>query len=364
MAFQHISAQHILQADTRYLVTRAEWDWPVTLAKNCFPADPSPFRADKVWVEDFSHKMRRQVAYTGTGGTSSKINYLMQGTKEWAIPLFKYELVNAAEEDSNADPAIQPRIRRLDNALIKAKIEREIRCARILQDPSIMTQNKMLGAGTRWDDILSPNSDPIGDLRTACVAINETTGLTVDNIIIPQRGYLRMCQHRRIQDEAVSKLRLDSDKLTINNHIIERLLDDSLIQPGAVKTYNAWFNNTADGPSASSSISKTYPMGNIVVVTASAKPGGTGGRDFGFGLLKWWSQVKEGLPDARNLEIAVGNEGFAVTSFPLMQGMGGDIQYFLDAGAPFVQNAEAAFVFYDAFNAADTTNYGTLFESY
>lgn len=364
MAFQHISAQHILQADTRYLVTRAEWDWPVTLAKNCFPADPSQYRADKVWVEDFAHKMRRQPAYTGTGGTSSKINYLMKGTLEWAIPVNKYELINTAEEDSNADPAIQPRIRRLDNALIKAKIEREIRCARVLQDPSIMTQNKMLGAGTRWDDILSPNSDPIGDLRTACRFINEITGLTVDQIIIPQAGYLQMCKHRRIQDEAVSKLNLTADRLTINNHIIERLLDDDLIQPGAVKQYKAWFNNSADGPSSTSVNNRTYPMGNIVVVTASAKPGGTGGRDFGFGLLKWWDVVREALPDAKNLEIAVGNEGFAVTSFPYMEGMGGDKQYFIDAGAPFVQNADAAFVFYDAFNAADTTNYGTLFEPY
>lgn len=364
MADFHISAQHILTADTRYVVSRSAWDWPVTLAKQCFPADPSKHTSDKVWVEDFAHLMRRQPGYTGTGGTASRVNYLMEGTKQWDIPLLKWELVNAIEEDSNADVAIAPRVRRQRAGLIKAKIEREIRCARILQDPAIMTQNETLGPGTRFDDILSPASDPIGKMRQAARQINEITGLTVDNVILPWAGYVQMCQHKNIIQEAINKLRLDSDKLTINNHVIERLFDDDLIVPGAVKTYKAWFNNTADGPAVTDAEQRVYPMGNIVVMTASAKPGGTGGNDFGFGLLKWWDLLRDALPDASNLEIAVGNEGFAVTSFPLMEGLGGDRQFMVDASAPFVQNARAAFVFYDAFNAANAAVYGHLFDSY
>lgn len=364
MADFHISAQHILTADTRYAVSRSVYDWPVTLAKTCFPADPSKHTADKVWVEDFAHLMRRQPGYTGTGGTASRVNYQMEGTKQWDIPLLKWEIVNAIEEDSNADPALQPRVRRQRAALIKAKIEREIRCARILQDPAIMTQNKILGAGTRFDDILSPASDPVGELRTACRKIKQITGLKVDNIIFPEAGLLRMCQHKNIIQEAVNKLDITKDRLTINNNIIERLLDDSLIVPGAVKSYEAWFNNTADGPALVDAEQQVYPMGNMVVLTASAKPGGTGGNDFGFGLLKWWDLLRDALPDAKDLEIAVGNEGFAVTSFPLMEGLGGDRQFMVDASAPFVQNARAAFVFYDAFNALDTALYGNLFDSY
>lgn len=360
----HISSQHILTADTRYVISRQAWDWPTTLAKACFPADPSKFTSDKVWIEDFAHLMRRQPGYTGTGGTASRVNYQMSGTKQWDIPVLKWEIVNAIEEDSNADPAIQPRVRRQRNALIKAKMEREIQCARILQDPAIMTQNKTLGVGTRFDDILSPNSDPIAEIRNAARLIRQTTGLKVDNIIIPWAGYLKMCQHQKIQQEAVSKLDITKDRLLINNHLIERLLDDSLIEPGAVKTYEAWFNDTADGPAATDQEAPVYPMGNIVVMTASAKPGGSGGNDFGFGLLKWWDLLRDALPDAKDLEIAVGNEGFAVTSFPLMEGLGGDRQFLVSAAAPFVQNARAAFVFYNAFNAADTASYGTLFQSY
>lgn len=364
MADFHISAQHILTADTRYLITRRVWDWPVSLAKNIFPADPSKFRSDKVWEEDFAHLMRRQVGYSGTGGTGAQVTYSMRGTRQWDIPVTKWEVRNPIEEDSNADVAIIPRKRRQRNSLIKAKIEREIRMARIVQDAAIMTNNKTLGPGTRFDDILSPTSDPIAELRLRAAEIKRRTGLKVDNIIIPEAGLLRMCQHQKIQQEAVNKLRLDSDKLLINNNIIERLLDDSLIVPGAVKAYEPWFNNTADGPAATDQMAMTYPMGNIVIMTASATPGGVGGEDNGFGLLKWWDLMKEALPDANGVDFLVGNEGFAVTSFPMMEGLGGDKQYLIDASAPFVQNADAAFVWYDAFNAADIATYGTLFESY
>jgi hypothetical protein len=45
-------------------------------------------------------------------------------------------------------------------------------------------------------------------------------------------------------------------------------------------------------------------------------------------------------------------------------GLGGDQAFLISAAAPFVQNAQAAFIFYDAFNAANVADYDDVFSSF
>ncbi|TXH42085.1 MAG: hypothetical protein E6Q97_36360 [Desulfurellales bacterium] len=366
MTVLHQSAQHILQADTRYVISRNVWQWPVSLAGTCFVPDPSDHRSDLVWEEDVAHIMRRQQSITGPDGSFPVVNYRMKGTRRWDIPLRVTRTLNAPLEDGEADPAINPRKRRLRNAIFKARMEREIQSAQIIKDPAIVTQNITLGATERFDAIASTSSDPMAVLRVACRKINEGTGLKVTDIIIPQAGYLEMCRHEKIMAEAVNKLNLTSDRVTIDNNIIERLIDDDLIEKGAVKTYKVWFNNTDDGPHATDLIKRVYPMGNMVIVLARAKAGGSGDQsDYGFGLLKYWDVVKQAFPNDPEVEIVTGNEGFGVYNFPLFDvAGGGDQSQLADAAVPFVQQELAAFAIYGAFNAANTAAYGDLFSSY
>jgi hypothetical protein len=161
MTLLHQSAQHILQADTRYVISRNDWRWPVTVASTLFPFDPSSHKSDLVWKEDVAHLMRRQPQIAGPDGSVPVINYLMEGTRQWDISVRMSKLINAVLEDGDADPAIMPRQRRLRNALLKARLEREIQTCQVTLDPAIMTQNTTLVAGERFDDIYSAASDPI-----------------------------------------------------------------------------------------------------------------------------------------------------------------------------------------------------------
>lgn len=359
-------AQHVESADTRYIIGRREWKYDVTLSGTLFPPDPSSFLSDKVWEEDVAALTRRQPQVSGPSQSPPTINYKMLSPRVWSIPIRLSNGKNDMMQDGNADPAINPRQLRLKTAYLKARMEREIQCAKLLQDSTIMTNNVTLSAGQRFDDINSASSNPIGVLRYVCRILKQWTQRKVDNIIIPEAGLLKMCEHSAIRDEAVNKLSLSSDKLTINNNIIERLIDDSLINPGAVKSYSVWFNNTPDGPATSEQIRETYPMGNIVVVSVNAVPGGVGGQDNGFGLMKYWDFLKNApkLKDVPEQLMVTGNEGFGVVNFPLYENMGGDQFNLINAAIPFVQQERAGFVIYNAFNASDTATYQNLFDSY
>lgn len=359
-------AQHVDQADTRYIIGRRQWVDKVTLSGTLFPPDPSSNLSNLVWEEDVAALTRRQPSVSGPSQAPPIVNYKMQGTRRWSIPIRLLNGQNDLMQDGNADPAINPRQLRLKTAYYKARLEREIQCAKVLQDSTIMTNNITLSAGQRFDDIHSSSSSPIGVLRYVCRILKQWTQRPVDNIIIPEAGLIQMAEHDAIINEAVNKFRLDSDKLTINNNIIERLLDDSLCNPGAVKSYGLWFNNTPDGPAASEQLRMTYPMGNIVVVSCNAIPGGVGGEENGFALMKYWDFMKnaQALASVPDQEMVTGNEGFGVVNFPLYQNMGGDQFNLINAAVPFVQQERAGFVIYNAFNAADTAVYQDLFSTY
>lgn len=362
MTMLNFNSRHVRKTDTRYVISRAEWDFPHCASVDLFPADPSEFQSDLVWEEDVAHLMRRQVAVQGPDGTFPVVNYRMKGTRQWDIPLRVLKVLNPNIEDATTDPAQNPRMRRLRAAWFKIRMEREISAWQVLRDPAVVTQNITLAAGSRFDDILSVNSDPIAVLRLACRRIKERTGRKATDIYIPEAGYLQMCRHEKIQREAVNKLSLTEDRSTINANIIERLLDDALIEKGAVKPFNVIFNNTNDGPSATEQLKYVYPSGPMVIVATRAIPGGTNGSDYGFGLGKYLDHVKSAFKDDPSIQIATGNEGLGVYEAPEYEMAGhGTQSQVLSAWAPFVQQEQAAFAIYGAFNAADTATYQNLF---
>jgi len=362
MTMLNFNSRHVRKTDTRYVISRADWAYPHCASVDLFPADPSEFQSDLVWEEDVAHLWRRQVAVQGPDGTFPVVNYRMKGTRQWDIPLRVLKVNNPNIEDATTDPAQNPRMRRLRAAWFKIRMEREIAAWELLKDPALVTQNVTLAAGSRFDDIHSTASDPMAVLRLACRRIKERTGKKVTDIYIPEAGYLQMCRHDAIQREAVNKLNLAADRLTINGNIIERLIDDSLIEPGAVKPFSVIFNNTNDGPSATELEKLVYPCGPMVMVATRAVPGGTGGSDYGFGLGKFLDHVKSAIPNDPSIQIVTGNEGLGVYEAPEYEMAGhGTQSQILSAWAPFLQQEKAGFAIYGAFNAADTAQYQNLF---
>lgn len=362
MTMLNFNSRHVRKTDTRYVISRNRWEYPHCASVEIFPPDPSQMQSDLVWEEDVLHKMRRQQAVQGPDGTFPIVNFRMRGTRQWDIPLRVLKILNPNIEDATTDPAITPKQRRQETAWYKLRVEREVAAWQLLRDPGQVTQNITLGAGTRFDDIHSSTSNPIGVLRVACRRIKERTGLKVTDIYIPMAGYLRMCEHDNIMREAVNKLNLNADRSTINANVIERLLDDSLIVPGAVKPFEMVFNNTNDRPSAADLEKWVYPSGPMVILVARATPGGSGGSDYGFGLGKYLDIVRSAIPNDPEIQIVTGNEGFGVYEAPEYEMAGhGTQQQILSAWAPFIQQERAAFGIYSAFDATNTATYQDLF---
>ena len=353
-----LQARHVLKPDTRYVVGR-RFQYDVMASTTLFPADPTEFRSDLVWVEDTSYTMRRQPGIAGPDGLYPTVHYRTAGQLRWDIALMCWRIINSDLENADTDAVLQPRQRNLKNALFKARIEREISAWTVLKNAGILTQNITLGAGARFDDITSTSSDPIAVMQYGCEKVFRQTGNKVTDGLIPQPIMRKLKQHEKIMSYAVNKLNLSKDR-EIDGEIIERLIGYDYIVPGALKTYTMVFNNTPDGPSATDQRNLVYPTGPNVILAARATPGGVDGDDYGFGLGKYLSILEQTFPDDPTVQIATGNDGFGVFEFPNYEIVGGGTTtQLVSAWGALVQNPLAAFAIYGAANSADTASYDT-----
>lgn len=353
-----LSARHVLKVDTRYIVSR-EWRFDVAASVVAFPPDPSEFRSDQVWVEDVAAKQRRQPGVAGPDGLFPVVHYRTKGQLQWDIGLRVWRILNGNLEIADTDKVLNPRQRNLETALYKSRIEREILAWHVLNDASVLTQGTTLGAGERFDDISSTSSDPLAVLKYGAQIIRRRTGLKVTDILIPAPIMMKLSLHERLMAYAVNKLNLNAGR-EIDGPMLEKMIGDD-VMPGAIKVYDATFNNTNDNPSATESESLVYFSGPTVVMLARATPGGSNGSDYGFGLGKYLSILEKTLPDAENVQIATGNNGYGVYNFPNYDlAGGGETVQLVDAWGAFVQNAKAAYRISSAALSTRTEYEGSL----
>lgn len=354
-----LSARHVLRVDTRYIVSR-RWQFENCASVLAFPPDPSEFRSDQVWVEDVAAKQRRQPGVAGADGLYPVVHYRTKGQLQWDIGLRVWRILNGNLEIADTDKVLNPRERNLETALYKSRIEREILAWHVLNDASTLTQGVTLGAGSRFDDISSTASDPLAVLKVGAMQIKRQTGMKVNLIMIPDPIMMKLGLHERLMSYAVNKLNLSKDR-PIDAEVLEQMIGYDLIEKGSIKAYDATFNNTNDGPYATESSSLVYFSGPTVVMMALATPGGNGGMDYGFGLGKYLSILESALPNDDTVQIATGNNGYGVYNFPNYDlAGGGDTVQVVDAWAPFMQNAKAAYRISTAATAANTDYDGSL----
>lgn len=346
-----LQARHVLKVDSRYIVSR-RWDFENLASVIAFPPDPSEFTSDSVWVEDVAAKQRRQPGVEGPDGTFPYVHYRTAGQLQWSIALRVWRILNGNIEIANTDKVLNPRERNLETAHYKSRIEREILAWHVLNDASVVTQGTTLGAGSRFDDISSVNSDPIAVMQNGAMQVKRKTGRKVTDVLIPEPIGVKLRQHERIMNYLVSKLNLAKDR-PIDNEVIEQLIGYDLVEKGACKTYSATFNNTLDNPYATEQEQLVYFSGPTVVMLARATPGGQGGMDYGFGLGKYFAMLNQAFPNDDTVQIATGNEGYGVFNFPNFElPGGGETIQVVDAWAAFVQKPTAAYRISGAANPA------------
>lgn len=345
----NISAKHVERVDTRYVIDR-----PLTgqtesmVSTTCFPPDPSEFLSDKVWQIDYAAKLRRQPGFAGADGNLPTVYMRTSGTVSWNIPVYAWLCRVGNIEAATSDAALNVRRNVLATAHDKARIEREIRACLKLRG---LANGQALGAGSRWDDISSTGSDPIANLQMGCEFIKRQTGLKPDRCYIPEPVMRKLTQHERLMGYLVNKLNLSKDR-PIDEEILEALVGKHYLKPGSIRVYDFTFNDTPDSPYASAQFNPKYPLGNRVVLTASATPGGVDGADFGFGLAKYLEFLTGALKD--EAQVTGGNEGIGVFEFPDYDVAGGGTkQQLVDAVEFWVQNALAA---WEITGVADSTN--------
>ena len=337
-----LSSRHVLKVDTRLIVSR-RWDFENLASVLAFPGDPSEYTADSVWVEDVAAKQRRQPAVAGADGLFPFVDYRMKGTLDWHIPLRVWRVLNGNLEDQTSVKVINPRQRRLETAHYKSRIERELIAWHVLNDASTLTQGVTLGAGERFDDITSSSSDPLAVMIYGCRQIKRKTGKKVNLGLIPAPIVDKLRIHQTKQNYAVNLLNLSKDRM-IELDLIEQMIGYDLIEKGALRSYDATFNNTEDSPYTTEQESLVYMSGPTVVLMATGTPGGENGMDYGFGLGKYLSILEGTMGNDPTVQIATGNQGYGVYNFPNYDlAGGGDTTQLVDAWAPFVQKAEAAY---------------------
>lgn len=337
-----LQARHVLRTDTRYIVSR-RWHFDNLASVLAFPADPSEFTSDLVWQEDVAYKQRRQPGVAGPDGAYPVVQYRTAGQLQWNIALRMWKILNGNLEIANTDQVLNPRMRNLEVALYKSKIEREILAWHVLNDAAVLTQGTTLGAGQRFDDISSVTSDPIAVLQQGAIQIKRQTGRKVTDALIPEPIMVKLTQHERIMNYLVSKLNLSKDR-PIDGEILEALIGYNLIEKGAIKVTDATFNNTNDSPYSSTEQELVYFSGPTVVMFARAIPGGDAGIENGFGLGKYLSILKQAFPSDDTVQILSGNEGYGVYNFPNFElAGGGETVQFVDCWGAFVQNPLAAY---------------------
>lgn len=357
MTALQIQARHVLKVDTRYVVAR-RFKSDVLASTILFPADPSEFRSDLVWVEDTAYTMRRQPGIAGPDGLYPTVQFRTAGQLQWDIPLRMLRIINSDLENADTDPSLTPRKRNLKVALFKHRLEREISAWSVLKNPSVMTHSITLGPGTRFDDTSSASSDPIAVMQQGAEEIHRETGLKVTDIMVPQPIMRKLKQHEKVMSYSVNTLNLSKDR-PIDAAIIEQLIGYDYVEPGAIKVESFTFNNTPDSPYATSQVEQAYCTGPNVIMAARATPGGTDGDDNGFGLGKYMALLDKAMPDDPTVQIATGNDGMGVLELPNYDvAGGGTTTQVLSLWAPFVQNPKAAYAIYGAANAADTASYG------
>jgi len=347
-----LAARHVLRVDTRYIVSR-KWRFQNLASSIAFPADPSEFTSDQVWVEDVAAKQRRQPGVSGPDGLFPVVHYRTAGQLTWNIALRVWRILNGNLEIADTDPVLNPRQRNLETAYYKSRIEREILAWHVLNDAAVLTQGTTLGAGSRFDDISSTSSDPIAVMQIGALDVKRNSGLKVTDILIPEPIMVKLTQHERIMQYAVNKLNLSKDR-PIDGEVIEQLIGYNLVEKGAIKVYDATFNNTIDNPYATTEQDLVYMSGPTVAMLARATPGGSDGMDYGFGLGKYLSILKQNFPMDDVVSFNPGNEGYGVYNFPNFDlAGGGETVQLVDAWGAFTQNALAA---YRISGAADPSN--------
>lgn len=358
-----LSSRRVLKTDTRMIVSR-RWRFDNLACVLAFPADPSEFQSDLVWVEDVAHKQRRQPAVAGPDGVMPFVDFRMRGTLQWDIAIRVWRVLNGYLEDSQADKIINPRQRRLETAHYKSRIERELLAWHVLADPTVLTQGTTLGAGERFDDISSINSDPLAVITYGCRQVLRKTGKRVDLGLFPAPIVDKLRIHERLMNYAVSYLNLSKDRIIQEGplRILEAMIGEELVAPGAFKVYNATFNNSIDSPYATEQEDLTYFCGPNVVLMATATPGGEGGIEYGLGLGKYLSILQGTMGNDATVQIATGNDGYGVYNFPDQGNIagGGDLIQLVDAWSPFVIKPEAGYLISSAADPARPEYEGSL----
>lgn len=354
-----IGARHIARVETKYIIGTAGEEQKMS-CDAAFPADPNEFQNDLIWQEDVASKFRPQEGLLGTAaGLMPEVVYRTAGTLAFSIPIEAWKVRNPNIEDQTTDAVINPQMRRLETARIKARIRREISSVTVLRDNTVLTQGVTLGAGERFDDVNSPNSDPIAVFQLGAEQVMRNTyGKKVTDILMTPPVMRKLTQNLKVQSYAVGRLNLAKDR-PIDGEILEALIGPDLVEKGSIKVVDFVFNNTPEAPRATSAFDNAYPLGPDVAMFAKAKPGGEGGLNYGFGLGKYLAIAEnEFLAEGEPIQVVGGNEGIMVYEFPDYDIPGGGYQLqVLQAWKPLVINANAGFLIKNAVDATNTAQY-------
>lgn len=129
--------------------------------------------------------LRKYDLRVGTRGEVAEVQFKIDQNLSYLAADYSVQSVLASTEDMEADEILQYEQEQMYACLVAMHTNLEVLTIKeTLRNPAILTNNLALLAKQFWDNYNSQESDPIADLKVACLKVMVRTGGHMPNIIV------------------------------------------------------------------------------------------------------------------------------------------------------------------------------------
>lgn len=356
-----LSAQHIDVPETNRVV-----QFPMKFnfaGLQAFPPTPSDKLSNLTWVIDEDHQLRIVPGIAGPNGDLPSVQFRTRDPLRWQIPVYGWNAPVGYIDEQATDEQLQFRKQQIDFAYHKSILYSEWLACQFLRDatgtltPYPASHVITKAAGSRWDDLLSPNSDPIADLRLGAEYVEQDSGLPCNKVVMTRTHLRKLVSNQRVIGYAVSKLEWDENR-EITTDVLELLCG---LPKGSIQITNALYERSPDGPNPTRQ--RRYFMGPDVWMGAVGEGlrEGISDNTWGYGRYLALTEVAGGAEQFPR--ITTGNEGLIVVTYPELptkRPLGGTVTQVVLARKNQVQNPSAGVIIKAALDATRPEYRGML----
>ena len=156
-------------------------------------------RSNLIRQIDKGQMLRKYDLRVGKGGRVQDVQFKVNANLSYSAVDYAVESILSETEGMEADEILQYEQEQMDACLYSMHTNMEVVTIKeTLRDTAIMTQNISLLAPAQWDNYLSLASDPVEDLKVACLKVFTKTTHMPNVIVMHALVWDRVQRHPRV----------------------------------------------------------------------------------------------------------------------------------------------------------------------